>query len=210
MRKILTFLILLLLTACHKDENNESYISVSPGSITVLPESGNKSVTVSSTGPWTMSGNASWCTPSVTSGQNGDAVSFVIAANLTDGERSVTYTFTCGDKMATLTVTQEPGSSNIFVTPGSITVLPEGGNKSVTVSSAGPWTMSGNASWCIPSASSGQNGDAVSFVINQNSSNDKRSVTYTFTCGNKTATLIVSQEGKGSIDFGDYEEENWN
>ena len=99
----------------------------------------------------------------------------------------------------------------VRVEPNSIVVPAAGGDYRIIVGAALSWTMSGNAEWCTPSATSGQDGEAIAFEIAANTSGKERSVTYTFTCGKQTATLTVTQSGKtGSVDFGDYEEENWN
>ena len=211
MNRFLTiFLILSLFAACNSDDY-DPYVWVEPNSIVVPAAGGDYRIIVGAALSWTMSGNAEWCTPSATSGPTGEEITLRIVPNTSGKERSVTYTFTCGDQPATLTVTQEAGSSTIFVAPSSIAAPAEGDSQSVTVSSSGPWTMSGNAEWCTPSATSGQDGEAIAFEIAANTSGKERSVTYTFTCGKQTATLTVTQSGKtGSVDFGDYEEENWN
>ena len=106
----------------------------------------------------------------------------------------------------------ESDESYISVTPKSITALAGGDSQSVTVSSNGAWTLSGSAAWCRPSATSGQDGDVVTFEIDPNTSNKERPATYTFACGDKTAIVTITQEARPNdkIDFGDYEEENWN
>ena len=211
MSRFLTiFLILSLFAACNSDDY-DPYVRVEPNSIVVPAAGGDYQITVGAALSWTMSGNAEWCTPSATSGPTGEVIMLRIAPNTSGKKRSVTYTFTCGDQPATLTVMQEAGNSTISVAPSSITALAEGDSQSVTVTSSGPWTMSGNAKWCTPSATSGPTGGTISLRIAPNTSDKERSVTYTFTCGKQTATLTVTQSGKtGSVDFGDYEEENWN
>ena len=95
-----------------EDETPESpyAVSVNPASKTIPAEGDTFSAIVSSSADWTMSGEASWCEPSKTSGSNEDAVTFTVHQNTTESERTVTYTFQCGDESAKLTITQSQPS----------------------------------------------------------------------------------------------------
>lgn len=98
--------------------------------------------------------------------------------------------------------TNTPGgqpTSSISVTPTSLTFLAEGDSQSVIVSSSGIWALSGAVNWCKPSISSGRNGDAVTFTTDPNISGDERNVTYTFTCGDKTTKLVVTQKQNDAL-----------
>lgn len=209
-RFLALFLILSLFTTCNKNDY-DPYVLVEPDTIAVSATGGEYMVNVGAALAWTMSGSVEWCIPSATSGQTGGVITLLIAPNTLSQERSVIYTFTCGDQPATLTVIQEAGNNNIVVTPAVITMPAEVDSQSVVVTSSSPWTMSGSAEWCTPSITSGQDGDAVTFEVAHNTSGQERSVIYTFICGGQSATLTVTQLGKkGGVDFGDYEEENWN
>ena len=114
MKKLL-FLLLIAVCAvsCGKDENgignNEYSISINPTSLIFENGADSKDVTITSSDNWYLSGVESWCTPSKTYGYNGDVISFSVQANTSIEERSATYTFTCGDKTAHITISQNAG-----------------------------------------------------------------------------------------------------
>ena len=71
---------------------------------------GSKTVTITSTGDWTATSNASWCTVAPASGAKGTTT---VTVNVTENEsmesgRSAVVTFRMGDVETELTVTQAP------------------------------------------------------------------------------------------------------
>lgn len=86
----------------------EASISINPSNLTFESNGSPQSITVTSSDIWRLSGGEDWCTPSKTSGENSDVISFSLQANeSTTEERRMTYTFTCGDKTTKLTITQK-------------------------------------------------------------------------------------------------------
>ena len=87
--------------------------------------------------------------------------------------------------------------TSITISPSALTFDAQGEKKSVTVTcTAGKtWALSGGESWCTASATSGSNGATVTFTAEANPSPDERNATYTFTCGDKTAKLQITQQG---------------
>lgn len=119
MKKIFIILMSVTMFVCCSDDNDGAdnsgaqEISLNTETI-VLGMDGNVSsgssntVTVVSTSDWKLSGDVSWCTPSVTKGNNGTSVTFTASENNTGEYREVNLYFICGNAAAKLTVYQFP------------------------------------------------------------------------------------------------------
>ena len=94
----------------------------------------------------------------------------------------------------------------ISVSPAELTFGAEGGEQTVKVTSTyggegSYWYLSAEEDndWCKVSSSYlfGENGDEVTFAVEQYyDTDDTRTATFTFTCGDKEADLIITQEAK--------------
>ena len=158
-----------------------------------------KEVTVTSSDDWTLEIKDDWCIPSATSGKNGDMVSFSVEDySETEKERTTAAVFSCGDKTFELNIIQGAKVYSISVEPEELTFSAEDeSEKKVTVTSSDEWTLAVKDDWCIPSATSGKNGDIVSFSVTEYlETEENRSTTVTFACGNKTAELEITQAAK--------------
>lgn len=124
--KRLFFLLATLLTLCFNwascsdggDEINggngnsnggggsSSSISLSKNELQFDSNSGYQTIKVTSNGEWTLLGGADWCDISPSNGKNGETVTINVDANSTAADRTVTFTFKCGNQTAKLTVLQ--------------------------------------------------------------------------------------------------------
>lgn len=118
MKKILLLAAALLAFAGCKEKENQpedtpkaDEISVSPEERTVGGEGGEVSVTVTSTGNWTLAAKSGakydWVSADKASGANGDKVTFTVEAN-TDAEKTAEFTFSCGEAQAAFRLTSTP------------------------------------------------------------------------------------------------------
>lgn len=94
--------------------------------------------------------------------------------------------------------------TSISISPSALTFDAQGETKSVTVTctTGKTWTLSGGESWCTASGANGANGAngaTVTFTAEANTSPDERNATYTFTCGDKTAKLVVTQKQQDAL-----------
>ena len=87
-------------------------IEVTPGSYTFGAEGGVADVIVTSNGDWTLEGKEAytWVTPSVTSGKDGDVVSFTVVSNL-EQDRTADFTFKSGVASAAFKVFSYAGEA---------------------------------------------------------------------------------------------------
>lgn len=81
---------------------------------------------------WQLVGDESWCTPSKTSGKDGDEVTFTVMENRDSEERNVTFTFLCGAIREKLVVTQKQRNT-LTITPAKIEIEATGGDAIIEI-----------------------------------------------------------------------------
>lgn len=90
-------------------DNDNPTISLSTNIIQMDKNGGDATVTVTSSGNWRLSGICDWAHPSVTSGKDGDIVTFTIDPNKLDEKRTATFKFFTGSSVVPLHVESQPG-----------------------------------------------------------------------------------------------------
>ncbi len=99
-----------------------------------------------------------------------------------------------GDKTAKCEVTVT--AYQISVSPTSLSFLSTGGSKDIKISCNGDWSISGQSSWCVPSATTGTGDATIQLTVSAN--NDaKRTGSLTITCSGTTKTVAITQLGGG-------------
>ena len=102
----------LLLWGCSDDDesinNGNSTISLSTNILQVDKNGGDATVTVTSSDNWRLSGICDWAHPSITSGKDGDVVTFTIDPNKLDEKRTATFKFFTGSSVVPLQVESQP------------------------------------------------------------------------------------------------------
>lgn len=88
-----------------------------------------------------------------------------------------------------------PIPSPISLSTRTLAPAPEGERLPVTVTSSVKWMLSGQCSWCEPSANQGDGSEVVYFRIEANDSGRDREYSYTFKSedGTASATLQITQ-----------------
>jgi len=76
-----------------------------------------------------------------------------------------------------------------------------GGDATVTVTSSGDWRLSGLSDWAHPSATSGKSGDVVTFAIDANKLDEKRTAAFKFFTGAAVASLQIESEYAYTMDL---------
>ena len=200
MKKILTLLAIALvgLASCKKEPTKVYSISIDPTELSFAAAGGEETVEVTSSAEWELSGESYWCYASSYSGKGNAEILFSADPNEdSESSRSATFTFISGDKKATLTVTQEKKEYSISIEPTELTFGADGGDQTITVTSSDSWEVKGESDWCDISATTGKNGDKVTFSAAQYTNTEEaRTATYTFVCGDKEAELKIEQEAK--------------
>ena len=204
MKKTLSMLAIMsaVLVSCAKSEvtnpDANASISVSPTELNFDATGGDKTVTITSTGKWSVYTSDDWVELSATSGQNGDKIN--ISADPYDNieeERYAYIDFYYGSSATSLSIIQNTKKNSITVTPAEIKAEAEGGKYEITVTSTDEWTLTAYT-WITPSADKGNNGDVVTLSIDYNDTEEERTGAVTFDCKGKTATITVTQQPDNS------------
>ena len=200
MKKILILLAIGIVgfTSCKEELVQVYSISIEPTELSFNSGGGEETVSVTSTADWELSGDSYWCYASEYSGKGDAEIIFTADPNEdSESNRSATFTFISGDKKATLTVTQEKKEYSISIEPKELKFGAEGGEQEITVTSSDEWEVKGESDWCDLSLTSGKNGDKVTFSVDSYTNTEEaRTATYTFICGDKEAELKIEQEAK--------------
>ena len=96
-------------SACNPVESQIDSISLSSKGRVTDYQQQTMSITVTSSGGWTLTGSYDWAVQSVKAGNNGDTVLISVAENTSGNERKAVFTFRCGDAVATYSLTQQKG-----------------------------------------------------------------------------------------------------
>lgn len=177
----------------------EYKLSVSPAKLDFQAAGGSNSLSVTANEAWTASADANWITVTPASGNGNGTVTVKVQENTVEQKREGAITFTCGDKNVTVAVAQEakePFVYQLSVSPSSLNYEAVGGTLSVSVSANEAWTASASASWITVTPASGNGNGTVSIKADENRTENAKEGKVTFTCGDKTAEVKVSQAPK--------------
>ena len=193
-----------------KDGENVKRLKISPFILNLdqttlanVPATGGKpSVKVTANKPWKLSipSEATWVTPSETSGTGDKQITFTVSKNESFSPRSATVTFTQAEsnKTVQLEITQAAATPILTLDPTTVAEIPAaGGAPAVKLTSNRSWTLSipSEATWVTPSETSGTGDKQITFTVSKNDSFTPRSATVTFTQAesNKTLQLEIKQ-----------------
>lgn len=198
---------LVVCGACDDKDNEEpapapDKISITPKTANVSSKGGEASVMVTSSGEWTLTGDANdYVTPSALKGKDGDIVKFTVKPNDKEEDQTFNYTFTCGKEKAPYAITLKKKASQaeeqleITFVPESNILTREGGNVSVLVTSSDEWTLEGSHTFVHPSATSGSDGAEVTFAVDPNETEEDKVADYVFKMGSKNVPFRITVKG---------------
>lgn len=190
--------VLMMCAACKEDTVEELVsITLDHESYECGKEGGTVEVKVNSPTDWTLKGYSYWAVPSATAGKNGDVVTFTIEENLSLQPLQVEYLFTAGAATCPFVIKQAAGEyieDAISLSEDKLTIGPDGGTLEVTVTSSKGWSVdNATNSWCHISATSGETGDKVTFMVDPSYQSLSRSKVFTFKRGHASADLTITQ-----------------
>ena len=198
---------LVVCGACDDKDNEEpapapDKIAITPKTANVSSKGGEASVMVTSSGEWTLTGDANdYVTPSALKGKDGDIVKFTVKPNDKEEDQTFNYTFTCGKEKAPYAITLKKRASQteeqleITFVPESNILPREGGNVSVLVTSSDEWTLEGSHTFVHPSATSGSDGAEVTFAVDPNETEEDKVADYVFKMGSKNVPFRITVKG---------------
>lgn len=113
----------------------------------------NSSVSITTTGAWTITDNATWITTSAVLGSGNASFTINATQNTTGATRTGTVTVKGNGKIRTITVTQKPQVA--FTSVGTFYPGSFAAQYSMSITSTGTFTVSDNAAWITPVTTSG-------------------------------------------------------
>ena len=176
---------------------HEMVLSESSFDFTPIP-SGTKTFTITTTGPWTVSSNQTWCTISPASGTGNGTVTVSASTNGNTVDRNATITVACSNSTLKKNITVNQ-AKYIFDTGGAnlaFVTLPAG-SQNVDVTSSGQWTATASANWISVTPTSGNGNGTVSISVGNNVTYSDRNGTVTITCSDNNSlkkVVTISQD----------------
>ena len=223
MKKTLLLLTAILLTCCGSNGKKETTpdvpeatITLSAQNLTFSEEGEEKNVTVTVSTSFSITCDQPWLVVSAGSVFKGESVLRLTAReNLTGATRNATVTFACNtpgsDKKATIQVSQAALTPSITLSPTSLSFGEAGGEQEVEMTANTTWNIaSDGAYWLSVNRVSAVKGTSkLTVKVIRNFSDQPRTGTVTFSFGEKTVTLAVSQEAGTPIEDGAYVPEGY-
>lgn len=224
MKKALPLLLAaVLLTCCGSSSKNNTTpdtpspeITLSTQSISLSEEGETKTVSVKVNTSFAISVDQNWLTVSAGSVFTGESVLNVTAKeNVSGAARSANIVFTCNtpgsDKKATIQVSQAALIPQITLTPAAIDFPEEGGSVEVEMTANTNWDIASDGKyWYSVNRTAAAKGTSkLTVTAIRNFSEQDRTGTITFTSGDKTMQLPVSQAAGTPIEDGAYVPEGY-
>ena len=168
----------------------EATITVNPESITAAPEGNESTISVTSTGDWSISANASWVTTFPTGGlkNNPTNVKVTIGANKDKADRAAIITVRSGKTEKNISVSQN-ASAYLITAANTLSFGAQEGSSTITVESNVTWTATSSEGWCTVSTTA----DALTVKCSANQSNADRKATVTLTADQLTQAITLTQ-----------------
>lgn len=202
----------------------EYYVKVAPTTLSLGAVPSSAELSIDSNDSWTITSNQSWCKIDGEQTKKGSGLQKVTVTatqnESTSASRTARITITGNNSSApvTVTVTQEPKTTVIFgkndydadknldggqtpatytlsVSPSTMTFVPAGAQKSITLTGNDSWTAKSSQSWCTLSKSSGSGSATITVSASKNTTTAQRTAVVTITGVNTgTKSVSVTQE----------------
>lgn len=176
----------------------EAFISLSITEYTFAQAGGTSDeITVTSSGEWELIGDDKVFVASAVSGSDGDKVTFTAEANTKSEPRTETFRFLCDGEIAELTLTQAAGDE-LTIETLEYAAQVKGGSIYVEVKASGAYeyTVEEGAAWLTkPTAATtaAATPSRAELVVAANDTGKSRRATVTFTLGELSVPVVVTQ-----------------
>lgn len=156
-------------------------------------------IKISSNSEWTVSSNQNWCGVSPITGSMQDSLSITIKENTTTSARQAIVTITAEAQTKKITINQIGSNESLSISSNYFSVSPENKSHVFTIRTNLSWSISSDQSWCIPSSTSGNGENTLSFTVSENTYNEERKAVLTVKAGTLTQEIIIIQQSKSAI-----------
>lgn len=156
-------------------------------------------IKVSSNSEWAVSSNQNWCGVSPITGSKQDSLSITIKENTTTSARQAIVTITAEAQTKKITINQMGRNESLSISSNYFSVSPENKSHIFTIQTNLSWSISSDQSWCIPSSTSGNGENTLSFTVSENTYNEERKAVLTVKAGTLTQEITIIQQSKSAI-----------
>ena len=157
-------------------------------------QGGSIDVQITSNADWSITNIPSWLSVSRSSGSGSGSITLVTSANTLAQSRSAILTFTAMNTTISLRVNQDAATAVIQLGVKSIEASRYSGSSQVYLTTNGAeWVATGMPDWLNVSPSSGTGSTYVTFSWSENSIAVGRNSTITFTAGEQSSSVDVTQ-----------------
>ncbi len=200
MKKVLQLLLLgfcLLTTvyACSSDDDPVTpELVVSTQSIAFSKEGGDKIIHIKTNVNWTITSDQTWCTVAPSSGDGTGTIKLTVnaTANTTNDNRTAKLTVTAGSLTEQITVTQ--GLTDLLtISKKSYDIATEGESITINLQTTGDIKIAIDGSWITQSGTKALSSQSVTFVVDKNRSLYARDGSITFTLGDLSEVVTITQ-----------------
>ena len=168
-------------------------ISATPANWNPSYSASSQTINIKSNGAWTAKSGANWLTVSKYSGTGDDTVTLSVTENTSiENSRSSTVTFTKGNVIAQVSVTQAK-KDYLSIDTISYSIKPSGSSVTTNITANGDWTASSNQSWLTVNKTSGTENGSITLTVAKNTTSTSRSAEVTIKRGTITKKISVSQ-----------------
>ena len=163
-------------------------------------QGGSIDVQITSNADWSITNIPSWLSVSRSSGSGSGSITLVTSANTLAQSRSAILTFTAMNTTISLRVNQDAATAVIQLGVKSIEASRYSGSSQVYLTTNGAeWVATGMPDWLNVSPSSGTGSTYVTFSWSENSIAVGRNSTITFTAGEQSSSVDVTQAAAPGI-----------
>lgn len=181
-------------TQVNQTSKAETYLSISPSSVSISAEGGTRTFSVNSNGPWYISTNTyGWGHLT----KNGNDLTLLIDSNNSNNLRADFFEISSGSKTCRVNISQA-GMPQVFlnVSTTNTSFSSSGGSQTIYVDTNSDWTISVNTnSWGHLT----KNGNQLSLRVDENKSSSQRSDYFKIKAGQIEKTIFITQAGKSNI-----------
>ncbi len=183
-----------------------AYLNTSSATIEIPSTGGGHQAFISSNAAWTVSVDATWLKPSVTSGTGNIEVTFTADDNASATDRTATVTFTLGvdGTQKKMVITQKARYMNVPVSV--VNFFKSGGTQTYYIDTDGTPVASSSDSWLTASVDKGK---MLTLTVSENSAATDRSATVTISLtglqtGEIKHTITVNQINSNVFEYEDF------
>lgn len=170
-------------------------LSVNTTALGYVAAGESKPVNVTANSSWTAeTSEPSWVSLSAANGNGNASVGITVAANTELTVRTATVTFTSGNLIKVVNITQEAAALVLEVSNDTMVYLAGGETQNLGITSNSTWTITNVPAWITPQTTNGTGSSTVDLVASVNTTNAVRNADITVTSGSITRTIHLTQD----------------